>query len=101
MSTKTAGHKFEQFEVRAGTTCFHIRAASGKYVAKTYGDDLEAQAVAHLLASAPDLLAALEGLLAECAKYGSFAEVGFHHPMVEPAFEAARAALAKAKGGAQ
>lgn len=56
----------------------------------------EAEANAKLIAAAPDLLQALQGLLAECERHGSFDEVGFHHPMVQPHFDAARAAIAKA-----
>lgn len=53
----------------------------------------ETEANARLIAAAPELLAALEGLL-------SVVNVRIDDPRIE-LFDAARAALAKAKGGAE
>lgn len=58
----------------------------------------EAVANTYLIAAAPDLLTALKGLLNECAMHGCFEHVSFDHPSVKPAFDAARAAVAKAEG---
>jgi hypothetical protein len=56
----------------------------------------QANAYTRLFAAAPDLRAALQGLIQECLRHGCFENVSFEHPMVKPAFDAAYRALAKA-----
>lgn len=58
----------------------------------------EDDANATLIAAAPELLEALQGLLAECNRHGCFENVSFEFPTVKPFFDAARSAIAKATG---
>lgn len=85
------------------THCDHVNTVHGLHVCDvaSYGASLEQRAAnARLIASAPDLLAALEyfveelpGIIRQCCPQGVPMEVA-------NAFDQARAALAKAQGGA-
>ncbi|MBW3095668.1 hypothetical protein [Pseudohoeflea coraliihabitans] len=61
---------------------------------------LPAEANARLIAAAPDLLEALEGLLAKYTELVSSGDCGSWDPEKESEVIAARAAIAKAKGDA-
>lgn len=74
------------------------RIISDSWTGRTLYSDGLSDADAQLISSAPELLVSLRDLLAECERHGSFAEVGFHHQLVKPVFDAARAAIAKAEG---
>jgi len=74
------------------------RIISDNWTGRELYSDGVSDADAQLISSAPDLLASLRALLAECERHGSFAEVGFNHPLVKPVFDAARTAIAKAEG---
>jgi len=96
-----------EFLERCGAFKLHGRPISGggKAIARVWsGSDRrlfeqpDDEANARLIAAAPDLLSALRGLLEECDRHGAFEHVGFEFPTVKPAFDAARAALAKAEG---
>lgn len=65
-------------------------------VATVYHFDGELSANARLIASAPELLEALEAVLPDLEHY-----VATHGPGPDKRLAAARAAIAKAKGGAQ
>jgi len=65
----------------------HIALAHG------VSTDEETNANAALIAASPMLLEALRGLLKECQRNGSFAEVSFDYPSVKPVFDNAYVAL--------
>lgn len=52
-----------------------------------------AEELGQLRATHKQLVDALRGLLRECLRNGSFAEVGYEFPTVKPVFDAAYAAL--------
>lgn len=89
---------------QSGNLTGFVRDARKDPVACVYGSygnpncDATMCANVALIRAAPDLLAALKGLLEECDINGSFAEVGYEFPSVKPVFDAARAAIAKAEG---
>ena len=58
----------------------------------------ENMANARLIAAAPDLLAALEAIFAECVLVHRFGGESYNQPAATAAEEAARAAIALAKG---
>lgn len=63
-------------------------------------DTTEEDANTHLIAAAPELLAALEMILAESDHDGYGARTDAQIPRLRAALGTARAAIAKAKGGA-
>lgn len=78
---------------------------SGMMLAVAVGDcghgHETAQANARLIAAAPALLAALEGVLRECVTIGGFPEKGKGRTAEQQdAYDAARAAIAQAEEGA-
>lgn len=72
-----------------------VRAAAGEVVAWLDLDTEESEANGNLIAAAPELLEALEGLLAVAE---SHKEPLHHACLMCERIEAARAAIAKAKG---
>lgn len=56
------------------------------------------EADARLIAAAPDLMAALEGMTELYIRLAGYADCGFWNPETEPTVVSARAAIAKAKG---
>lgn len=58
----------------------------------------ERVANAHLIAAAPDMLDALEGILAHYVALAESGDAGFWNPEMEPQVLAARAAIKKARG---
>ncbi len=69
----------------------------GDYEIPHYG---EAEANARLIAAAPELLAALDELLASYVSLVNSGDAGSWNPETDAEVKAARAAIAKAKGGA-
>jgi hypothetical protein len=89
------GYRFEEIAFNGGCLA---------WVAADEGDK-ECEANAHLIASAPELLAALEGLILELSDELVFDEHDHHgnpgHESIVCSLCMARAAIARAKGGGE
>lgn len=96
---KTPFHTPLKLEVSNGASTFYLRDERGDYIAKTSGgadkNAANASEIALRWNSNADLLAALEGLLSLHDPDGKF-EPACNKPLIA----AARAAIAKATGGA-
>lgn len=81
-----------------------LRDKSGDYVAlvcsRNGKDEIEEDRNALLVASAPDMLAALNELLGKLEVMGGCNDHDMNGESIWPEFEAARAAIAKAEGTA-
>jgi hypothetical protein len=71
-----------------------------KYWSSANGDQRQIEANAHLIAAAPDLLAALETLLDHYTALVNCGDCGNWNPESEPEVITARATIAKARGAA-